>query len=80
MSQQLERLVAEYLSAVDRYEMRKVHALRQQMRQFVASIQIGPIDSSTKSSTTFGIVESAAPTSTTRPKPEPTLRLKSIVD
>jgi hypothetical protein len=80
MNQQLEQLVASYLKALDRYDMPKVYALRGQMRQLLASVPIGQTDSLRKCEPTPATAASVAPTSTTRLKREPTLRLKSIVD
>ena len=77
---QITRLVADFLAARRAYQMKRQHELIAQMEKYLASIPTGPTDSLTKSNTTCEPAASNVPTSTTRRKSEPTLRLKSIVD
>jgi hypothetical protein len=66
--QQLTRLLADYLDAVDRFQMHRVHALRIQLRQYVANNRIGATGSLKQSEATLSETGFDGPSSFIRPK------------
>lgn len=60
MDDNLILLLRQYLQALDRFEMYRVFALRQQLRKYAENQPIGPMLSLEKSATTLAETESDA--------------------